>query len=223
VTGSSVEGIEDFFDIVAVEFDDVPTKGAILFGKRIDVHNVFDPAVDLEAVFVEDGAEIVELVVTGSHGGFPDGTFLLFAIAHDADDAVRSGAEAGGKGIADSNAEALAEGAGGDFDTGDFETIGVAFKAGAELTEESGVVQREIAGFGEGNVECRGFVACGPEDAVAVGPGRIRRIVIEDAEIETSRQIHDGKRASRMARTGGENVSECNGAHLGSGITKLVR
>ena len=55
---------------------------------RFDLHNILDGAIDLQAVAVDDGNHVIQLVLASLHGGFPDLSLLLLAIAHDAEDLV---------------------------------------------------------------------------------------------------------------------------------------
>ncbi len=56
-------GILQRFDyllhVVAVDGDDFPSEAAIFFFERLDVHYVLYPAVDLQAVAVDDAYQIV--------------------------------------------------------------------------------------------------------------------------------------------------------------------
>ena len=147
--GGGFERAEDFVEIVAVDFDHVPAERGVFRGERLDVHDVFDPAVDLQAIAVHDGAEIVELVVRCGHHGFPDAAFLMFAIAHDAEDAMGFDALPGCESAADGDAESLAERAAGNFHARELQAIGMAFEAGAEAAERNCVFERKIAGAAE--------------------------------------------------------------------------
>ena len=56
-------------------------KGAELVGERHGVVDLLDGAVDLQAVVVDDHAEVIELLVAGKHGGLPDLALLALAVA----------------------------------------------------------------------------------------------------------------------------------------------
>ena len=77
---------DDLFHVVAVDGDHIPSEAAIFIFERLDVHHVFHPAVDLQAVAVDDADQVIELEVARLHGGLPDLAFLLLAVAHDAED-----------------------------------------------------------------------------------------------------------------------------------------
>ena len=56
-------------------------KASVLVAQRRDLHDLGGAAVNLQLVAVHDGAEVVELVVRGGHGGLPDRALILLAIA----------------------------------------------------------------------------------------------------------------------------------------------
>ena len=76
----AVEGFDDFFQIMTIDFDHVPTEGLELFVDGLHIHNIFVLTVDLETIPVNDGAQVVQLVVRSSHGRFPNQTFLDFTV-----------------------------------------------------------------------------------------------------------------------------------------------
>src|SRR5688572_29032766 len=96
-----VEGAKDFVVVVAVDLDDVPAEAAPALGRLTEGHDLFGGSVDLQAVAVEDGAEVVELVMGGGHRGLPDLALLRLAVSEDAVGAVVAVVQAGRKGHAD--------------------------------------------------------------------------------------------------------------------------
>ena len=145
-----------------------------------------------EAIAIDDRAKIVELVVRRGHHGFPDAAFLMFAVAHDAEDAMGFAALSGGESAADGDAESLAERAAGNFHARELQAIGMAFEAGAEAPERNCILERKIAGAAERNVERWGFVTGGPENAVALRPRWICGVMIQHVEVESGGNVHDG-------------------------------
>ena len=71
--------------------------------------------------------------------------------------------------------EALAERAGGDLDARGPGHVGVALEMRADLAQPHQVVGGEVAVLGERRVLDRGRVALGEDEAVALGPVRVRR------------------------------------------------
>src|SRR5262249_11001744 len=74
------EAAQDARHVVPVVPYPVPVDRPPLVGERLDPHRVLHVAVDLLAVVVDDPAQIVELVVGGEHGSFPDLALLLLAV-----------------------------------------------------------------------------------------------------------------------------------------------
>ena len=77
-----LEGGNELSEVVAVNLGSVPAKGLPFFSERLQLHNVIGPAVYLQLISVDDGDKVVELEVGGSHGGFPDLTFITFTVSH---------------------------------------------------------------------------------------------------------------------------------------------
>jgi hypothetical protein len=61
--------------VVPIDFAHVPAERTPLVGHRCGTHHVLRAAGDLERIVIEDGDEIVELIVRGGHAGFPVGAF----------------------------------------------------------------------------------------------------------------------------------------------------
>jgi hypothetical protein len=87
----------------------------------------------LKAVHVDDGAEIVELVMPGGHRCFPDAAFLLLAVAHDDVNTRGRAAKFERERITHGGAQALPERATGNLDAGNFQPVRMAFERRAEL------------------------------------------------------------------------------------------
>ena len=106
-----------------------------------------------------------------------------------------------GDGKADGHGEALAEGAGGDLDAGGFAVLRVARGVGAPLAELGELLDGQtIAGEVEDAVEQGGRVAVREHEAVAIGPERVRGVVLHQLVVE---QVGDGSAAERGAGVAG--------------------
>ena len=204
---------DDLLHVVAVDGDDIPSEAAILFFERLDVHHVFHPAVDLQAVAVDDADQVVELEMARFHRSFPDLAFLLLAVSHDAEDVVIFLVQPGGERDANGDAQALAERSGGDFDAGQLEPVRMPLKRRIQLAQERDVFLRAEAGEGEAEIEARRLVSRRPDDAVAVGPVGILGIVIGDAKVERGGDVHDGERAAGVSGGGGAQGGQVVAAH----------
>ena len=93
-TGLPIDGaglrecVDNLAHVVAVDAQHLPAEARVLVGERLHLHHVFHPAVDLQAVAVDDGDDVVELEVAGLHRRFPHLALLLLAVAHQAKDLV---------------------------------------------------------------------------------------------------------------------------------------
>ena len=106
-------------DIVAIKFADGPAKGPPFVGQRIQVDYFFDRAKTLNFVVVHKDDQIVELVVRCKERCFPNGAFVTFAIADEAEDAAGTAIAFCGDRHAGGDRKSVAEGAGGKFDARD--------------------------------------------------------------------------------------------------------
>ena len=82
------EGSLDAVEIMAVDRNDVAAERFELLVLRFGRHDVRRLAVDLEAVDVDDGAEVVEFILRGRHHCFPYLAFRDLAVAEDRVDTV---------------------------------------------------------------------------------------------------------------------------------------
>jgi hypothetical protein len=84
-----IEGVSrQVLGVMPVDFQHIPVEGSVFIRERIDVHHLAHPAVNLEIVLVNNAAEIIQLIMPGSHRRFPDAAFLLLSVAHDAVDSI---------------------------------------------------------------------------------------------------------------------------------------
>ena len=112
-----LERVDDLVHVVTVDAEHVPTEASVFCGQGLDVHHIFNPSIDLQAVAINDRDQVIELVMSRFHCGFPDLTFLLLAIAHDAEDLVTLLVEAGGQRHSYGDAQTLAQRSGRSFHT----------------------------------------------------------------------------------------------------------
>ena len=186
-------------DVMAVELEHVPAEGSPLVGQRLQFHDVLHETVELDAVVVHDGADVIDLVEGAEHGGFPDLAFLDFAVAQHHIDAGRAAVHPQREAHAQREGEAVAERTGGGLEHGEEAHVRVALVDGAELAQGVQLVFGAVARFGQRGVEHRRGMALGKDEAVAVGPLGVGRIVPHGIEIERSDDIGGGERAARMA------------------------
>ena len=104
------KGGANLIEVVAVgKLHHVELKGAELVGKRHGVVDFLDGAVDLQAVVVDDHAEVIELLVAGEHGSLPDLALLALAIAQQGVRAISIAPVLGGNRHTHGGGDALAK------------------------------------------------------------------------------------------------------------------
>src|SRR5208282_1603125 len=128
--------------------------------------------------------------------------FLLLAVSHDAEDVVIFLVQPGSKRDADGDAQALAERSGRYFNARQLEPVRMSLIRRIKFAEEGNVFFRAETGKGQPKVKAGRLVARRPDDAIAVGPVGILRIVIGDAKVERRGDVHDRERAAGVSGRG---------------------
>ncbi len=162
-------------------------------------------AVDRDLVVVVEEDAAAEGEVPGERGGLRGDALHQVAVGADGEDVVVAdlGAEALAQELLghrhpDCVAEALAERAGGRLDAGRVAVLRVAGRLGAELPELLDLVEADVvAGEVQACVEQHRRVAGREHEPVAVGPGRIGRVVLHHARVE---QVCGRRKAERRPR-----------------------
>ncbi len=205
------DGVFEGDEVVAVgDGQDLPVVGLEALGDVFGVAE-FGGAVEGDQVVVVEDDELAEAEGSGERGGLVRDAFHQVAVAAEdvgvvVDDVVGVAVVDGGevlfcRGDADGHAEALAEGAGGDFDARGLAVLGVAGGVGAPLAELLELRHRQVvAGEVQRAVEERGGVAVGEDEAVAVDPLGVGGIVLHELVVE---QVGDGCAAEGRAGVAG--------------------
>jgi hypothetical protein len=144
------------------------------------------------------------VVVRGEHRSLPHLALLQLAIAEQAEDGGAAvGALARDRGVEPQRErdpvgqrEPLAERAGRDLHAGRLASIGMPLQHRAELAQRREPLDREVAGLGKRCVEHGRRVALRQHEAVALGPGRLGRIVPHHAEVQGRDDLHGGQGAA---------------------------
>ena len=184
--------------VMAVHPDGVPAEGGELVIQGIGGHDVGGAAVDLEAVDVDDGAQVVQLVLGGGHEGLPNLALLNLAVPHQGVHPVVPAVHLPRQGHAHGGGDALAQGAGGHVHPGDVH-LRVAGHGTVNAAEHLQFLLREEAPEGQIGVEGGGAVSLGEDKAV---PGRVGGVGGVDAQhllVQESHDLHGGEGTSDVA------------------------
>src|SRR3989338_677008 len=120
-----LEHVQYLVVIVSIDFGHVPAEGLELVQHGHDIHDVFDGSINLELVPVQDGHEVVQLVVRGRHGGLPNLSLLALAVAQHAVHPPRLLVEFGGQCHAHGHGQALSKGSRAGLDSRAFQEVGM--------------------------------------------------------------------------------------------------
>ena len=187
---------DDRRHVVAVDLERLPAEGAPFVGDRLHVEH--DRAVGLDAVAVDQRDEAVELEMARRHRGFPGRALLHLAVREFDEDARRRSVEAQAERLPDALPQAMAERAADHLDAGrgverrhlEPAVVGA---VGGEL------VDRQDAGLGQRRPERDRIVAGRQQEAVAVGPVEVLRIVAQLVEVERGQRIGDAEALADIA------------------------
>ena len=198
-----------------VQFNRLPAKSAPLLVEIGDLEDVFRTAGGLDLVPVDESRQVIEFEVAGSHGGFPQLAFGLFAIAHDDVDAIGFLVEPEGERHADTDRQALAERSGDGFDAGNTE-VRMPLQQPVQFLDAPQFFAREITAFAERGVLDERCVTLGQQQAVTIGGMRIAGIRIHHVEIENG---HGFSQRCGSAPVAGDADTD----HFQHVITQLLR
>ena len=198
-----VQGGEHVLHIVAVDLYHLPAESAPLVSQGLHRHDVIDPAVDLDAVAVHDGHQVLQVVVAGCHGGLPDHALLdLTVTQHDVGHVVLV-MQLAGQGHAHAHGQAVAQGAGGHVHAGGLVHVRMALEDGVVLTQGVQLLGVKVAPAGQCRIEHRAGVAFGEDEAVPVSPAGVLGIDIQHVEVQGGHHLHRGERAAGVSSLGG--------------------
>ena len=199
------EGLQDGRHIMAVGDEGVPAKGFPLGLEVALAGHVVDIPVNLLVVPVGHGDQVVQPMMGGEQGRFPDLAFFTFPVAAEDVGEMRVAVQPFSEGDAGRGGETLAEGAGCLGDAREAAPDGrVTLEPGAEFAESGEFFDRDVAHAGEDGVIHRGQVAGGQDEDILIlavpGPGG--RIMLHDAAIQGGQEIGARHRAARMPGLG---------------------
>jgi hypothetical protein len=185
---------------VPVDLDGAPAEAAQPLGVGRRVPAVHRLAALAQTVDVEDGDQIVEVLVAGVLERLPHRAFGELGVAADDPDAVRDLVEVlARQRDADADRQPLPERPRRDVDPGD-ERRRMALEAAPELAEGEQLLVGDRARCLEHRVDERRGVALGEDQMVVAGILRLVEVVAQEAGEEHGQQVRRGHRRGRMPR-----------------------
>ena len=124
------------------------------------------------------------------HCGLPNLAFLLFSVSHHAEDLVLFAVDPGSQSHAHGNAQTLPQRSRGNLDTRQFEPVRMTLERRAELAQRHHIVKRIKSRDAQAKIKAWRFVPGRPDDAVAIRPGWIFRIVVGGIEVKRGGNVH---------------------------------
>ena len=206
---------------MAIGLDDVPAEGFELLVQRLGGHHVGGVTVDLQAVDVHKGAQVVQLVLGGGHGGLPYLAFGQLAVTQNGIYAVGLFVQLAGQSHTHGGRNALTQRAGGHIHAGNVHHVGVAGHMGVNGAETGQFLHGEEAAQGQNGVQSGGAVTLGQDEAVPVGVSGVGGIHVHNVEIQGGQCVQAGQRAANVAGVGLVDHVQTQDARLCGGQGKL--
>ena len=215
---SLLDGIE----IVAVDGLHMEAESLQLVHDGVGAHNIGNIAVDLQAVVVDDDAQVIQLIVGGEHERLPALAFLDLAVTQQGVNTVGLAGVLGSQRHAAGGGNALAQGAGGHIHTGNGVHIGVALQIAVDMAQGLQILHGEETAMGQRGVQAGCGMALTQDKTVPVLPLGILGIDIHFLEVQIGEHFGSGQAAAGVAAFG--TVSRFDDAHanLAGGELQLL-
>ena len=218
----SIQCSFDLLEVVAIDCLHMEAEALQLLLVRIGAHNICHIAVDLQAVVVDDDAQVVQLVVACKHAGLPNLTFLSLAVAQQSIDTVGLTLDLGSQCHAAGGGNTLTQRTGGHIHAGDRIHIGVALQVAANLTQLQQVLHGEETAVCQSGIQAGCAVTLGQNETIPVLPLGVCRIHIQFLIIQIGKQFRCGHAAAGMAALGGMGALDDAHANLAGSDLQLL-
>ena len=186
------------FDDVQLAFMLHAGGGLHLLVQGLGGHDVSGLAVDLQAVHVDDGAEVVQVILGSCHEGLPDLALFDLAVAQDGVDTVVLLVHLAGQSHANSSGDALTQRAGGHVNALDVVHLSVAGHVAVNAAEELQILLGEEAALCQDGIQSGGAVTLGQDETVPVRVCGVLGIHVHHVEVQNSQSVHGGERTAQV-------------------------
>ena len=178
----------------------IPAEALPFFLKISQGHHLVAGAVELYAVAVHDGNQVVCAEFGGGHGRFPHGALIELAIAGDGIYARTAAADTKRQRHAQRRGKTHPQRPGGQLNARQLAGARMPLQPGAELTQRIHFSQGKEAFFRQNAVQHRGGVALGEHHAVAVGVLPVVGRDIGALKIQHGQDFAYGQRSAGVPR-----------------------
>ena len=185
---------------MAVHTDDVPVEGLKLLIQRLRGHHVRRGAVDLQAVDVHHGAQVVQAVLGRRHGGLPHLALLDLAVAQQGIHPVVPAVGFARQSHAHGRGDPLPQAARGHIHALDVAHFGMARHVPFNAAELLELLQWKKAPLGQSGVERRRTVPLGEHKAIPLRGLRSVGVHPHHVEIQGCEDIQRRQGAADVSR-----------------------
>ena len=171
--GQFVEGVDERGDVVAVDPQRLPPERLPFVGDRFGAQDAFGGAVGLQGVDVDDGGQVVQVVVGGLQRCLPGGALVELAVGQQVEHPGRVALVAQPERHPGGHRQAVPQRAAGDLHTrgvgrhARHRQPGLVGAVGLQLLDRDG------PGLGQRRVQGDGVVADGEQEPVPIRPVRV--------------------------------------------------
>ena len=198
--------------VMAVDLDDIPVEGFKFLVQRLGRHDIAGRAVDLQAVDIDHGAQIVQSVLGRGHCRLPDLTLRDLAVAADGINTIVLLCGLARQRHTHRSGNALTQRTGGHIHTVDMTHIRMTGIMSLDGTEQLQILDGEEAAQCQHRIQRRRGVTLGQHKTVTVRIFGVCGIDIHFVEIECREGVNDRKTSADMSGCGGMHRVQCQQA-----------
>ena len=205
------------------KLEDLKTERTQLGRQIAEGHHLVIRAVDLQTVVIDHDGQVVQLIMSSGHIGFPDLSLLALAVAGEDEDLRVLAEMLGAQRHTDRDGYALTERAGGSVHTGDLLRVRMTLQNAVKLAEVRILVTGEKALCRKHCIVAGCGVTLGEHKAVAILPLGIARIHTHMIKKHAGHQLHAGEGAAGVSAAGICRHIDDIAAHLQTNLGKFCR
>ena len=191
-----LQRLHNLLHIVPVNPQHFPAKAAIFLFQWIDIHDVRNRPINLQTVLINDADQVIQPVMTRLHGRFPDLSFLLLAVPHDAKSAVILPIQFSRQCHAHGQAQALPQRPRRNLHPRQLQPMRMPLVWRRKLAQKRDILHRTKSRKRQPQVKTRCFMSSRPDNAVAIFPIGICGIMLGHAQIERRSDVHNRQRSA---------------------------
>src|SRR5882762_4157285 len=184
--------------VVAVALGHAKAKARPLVRQRLHILDLEYAAGRLYLVVVDDRRQVGQAMLVGARRGFPDRPFVDLTVAHQHIDLAVPSGHPCGQCHTEADGKPVTEGSRAGFDAGN-DRFRMSAEKRIEMAKAIEFLNREEAPIGQHGVERQTAMALAQDEAIALPPQRIGRLVPQKVVIKDANDLDQRKSRADMA------------------------